>query len=158
MIYDKPAAYLPHSAPMVLLENVISVTPESARCDVVVAAQGVLGRFLDKNGNLPGWYAIELLAQTVGVWSGWHQQQNQVSQPAVGLLLGGRGIKCSSPAFPAGARLSVTVRLQLKDDNIGSFEGEISAGDISLATGRITTYQPAFDELTALFQRDCYCH
>lgn len=156
MTYDKPADYLPHTAPMVLLENVISITDESAECEVTVSKQGVLARFLDAEYNLPGWYAIELLAQTIGVWSGWHQQQNHISQPEIGLLLGGRGIKCSKPVFTAGTRLRVRVRLLLKDDNIGSFEGEILTGDTVLAGGRLITYQPAHRDLVTLFQRVPY--
>lgn len=154
MNYAEPASYLPHTAPMVLLERVIAVEAESAHCEVKVTPDGVLGRFLNKDNHLPTWYAIELLAQTIGVWFGWHQQQNQQVQPEIGLLLGGRGIKCTSPVFPAGSTLSVIIRLQLKDDNMGSFEGEIYIGDQLVAEGRLTTYQPKFDELNSLFNRN----
>ena len=154
MNYAKLASYLPHTAPMVLLEQVIAVDDESAHCEVQVSPNGVLGRFLDKENNLPAWYAIELLAQTVGVWFGWHQQQNQHVQPEIGLLLGGRGIKCQSPVFPAGTVLSVIITLQLKGDNIGSFDGEIRIDGHLVAQGRLTTYLPKFDELNTLFSRN----
>ncbi len=154
MIYAKPTAYLPHTSPMVLLDRVVVVEDESAHCEVSVTPDGVLGRFLDENNNLPAWYAIELLAQTVGVWFGWHQKQKQTTQPEIGLLLGGRGIKSYIPAFPAGATLSVTITLQLKGDNIGSFEGKVCIGDECISYGRLTTYQPKHDELKALFHRD----
>jgi len=66
------ADYLPHQAPMVLLENVVEVTEDTAQCSVVVSRESVLAPFLNARGALPAWYAIELIAQTIGGWSGWH--------------------------------------------------------------------------------------
>lgn len=75
MSYLLPVDYLPHDAPMLLLETVEQVTDESAVCRVTVNHTGVLAPFLNADGALPGWYALELMAQTVGVWSGWHRHQ-----------------------------------------------------------------------------------
>ncbi len=75
MRYLPPGDYLPHDAPMMLLETVESVTDDSAVCRVTVNGQGVLAPFLNANGDLPGWFALELMAQTVGVWSEWHRMQ-----------------------------------------------------------------------------------
>ena len=60
---------------MLLLEEVEAVTADTATCRVAVSPGSVLAPFLDTNGDLPGWFALELMAQTVGVWSGWHRQQ-----------------------------------------------------------------------------------
>lgn len=73
--YLSPGEYLPHDAPMLLLEEVVRVGEDTAVCCVTVASGGVLAPFLDPQGNLPGWFALELMAQTVGVWSGWHRHQ-----------------------------------------------------------------------------------
>lgn len=73
--YLSPGDYLPHDAPMLLLEEVVNVTDETATCRVTVSPHSVLAPFLDAEGNLPGWFALELMAQTVGVWSGWHRLQ-----------------------------------------------------------------------------------
>ncbi|VDZ83865.1 Uncharacterised protein [Kluyvera intermedia] len=64
--YLTPGDYLPHDAPMLLLEEVISVTDDTATCRVTVSPDGVLAPFLDAQGNLPAWFALELMAQTVG--------------------------------------------------------------------------------------------
>lgn len=69
MSYLSPADYLPHDAPMMLLERVERVTDSSAVCSVTVDGHGVLAPFLNVDGDLPGWFALELMAQTVGVWS-----------------------------------------------------------------------------------------
>ena len=52
--YLSPGAYLPHDAPMLLLEEVVSVSDDSAVCRVTVSPSGVLAPFLDPDGNLPG--------------------------------------------------------------------------------------------------------
>lgn len=55
------AGYLPHDTPMVLLENVVSVTEETAICDVVVSPDGVLAPFLNARGALPAGTPLNLL-------------------------------------------------------------------------------------------------
>lgn len=75
MKYLSPAEYLPHDAPMMLLETVESVTDNGAACSVTVSGHGVLAPFLNADGDLPGWFALELMAQTVGVWCEWHRLQ-----------------------------------------------------------------------------------
>ncbi|OAT18150.1 3-hydroxydecanoyl-[ACP] dehydratase [Buttiauxella gaviniae ATCC 51604] len=146
-----PQHYLPHEAPMCLLESVVAVEQESAHCRVTVRNPGVLAPFLDAEGNLPGWFAIELIAQTVGVWSGWHAKKNGEEESLVGMLLGGRGIRCPAGIFPQGTLLECHVTLLMRDEKIGSFEGQILADGNVLASGRVNTYQPDNNELKQLF-------
>lgn len=60
--------YLPHQSPMVMLDDVHSVGEDGAECSVTLSKDGVLAPFLDAQGRLPNWFAIELMAQTIGVW------------------------------------------------------------------------------------------
>lgn len=143
--------YLPHEAPMCLLEKVISVTEENAHCQVRVSQQGVLAPFLSGDGSLPGWFAIEIIAQTVGVWSGWHTMQRGDDAVGVGMLLGGRGLRCPEGIFPADTVLDCKVTLLMRDEKIGCFEGVIYANNHVLASGRVNTYQPDKNELEQLF-------
>ncbi|WP_435947865.1 ApeP family dehydratase [Dryocola sp. BD586] len=149
--YLAPQCYLPHQAPMCLLEKVIAVTRETARCRVKVSADGVLAPFLAEDGTLPGWFAIEIIAQTVGVWSGWHTMNAGGESVGVGMLLGGRGLRCPEGKFPANTLLDCQVTLLMRDEKIGSFEGEILADNRVLASGRVNTYQPDKNELEQLF-------
>ncbi|MBW9461335.1 3-hydroxy-fatty acyl-ACP dehydratase [Kluyvera sp. EC_51] len=151
--YLSPGEYLPHDAPMLLLENVISVTDETAECRVTVNHTGVLAPFLDPQGQLPGWYALELMAQTVGVWSGWHRRQHAQAAISLGMVLGARELTCAAGAFPAGKTLLVGVQLLMQDDRFGSFECTITADEETLATGRVNTFQPTAEELHSLFQQ-----
>lgn len=145
-----PGAYLPHDAPMLLLEDVVSVSDDSAVCRVTVSPSGVLAPFLDPDGNLPGWFALELMAQTVGVWSGWHRHQQGKNSIELGMILGARELLCAAGILPAGQTLTITVKLLMQDDRFGSFECSINDGE---ATGRINTFQPTAEELTTLFQQ-----
>ena len=149
------AHYLPHESPMVLLDKVLSVPEETALCSVVVSENSVLAPFLNVRGALPAWYALELIAQTVGVWSGWHGAQSS-EPPQVGMLLGGRALKCSVPEFAAGSELFISVSMVLRDEKLASFEGVIcikqEKDNLQVAKGRLNTYQPDKDELIKLTQ------
>lgn len=152
------AAYLPHDAPMVLLDTVIDVDDERAHCQVTLTRDGVLAPFFNADGELPAWFGIEIMAQTIGVWSGWHKQQHQAEscqgkKPRPGMLLGGRGYRCKQERFPAGATLDVHIRLLMRDEKIGSFDGDILINGENYASGRLNTYQPDDDELAHLLRQ-----
>lgn len=153
MSYLSPVDYLPHDAPMMLLGSVECVTDDTAVCRVAVNRQSVLAPFLNADGDLPGWYALELMAQTVGVWSGWHRQQLGQDHIALGMMLGARELICASGRFMQGLTLEITVKLLMQDERFGSFECAISADEETLATGRVNTFQPSAEELTSLFNQ-----
>ncbi|MBD2779308.1 hotdog family protein [Xenorhabdus sp. 42] len=145
--------YLPHEAPMVLLEKVINVSDEHVHCQVTVSKTGVLSPFLNDEGHLPSWFAIEIMAQTIGVWSGWHRREKAEENSALGMLLGGRAVRCQAPVFAQGSVLDIQMNLLLQDEKFGSFEGDISCHGTILVTGRLNTYQPNKTELTQLINR-----
>lgn len=101
MVINSPAArWLPHAAPMLLLDQLIAVDDEQVHCQVSTCAGGVLTPFLTPQGELPAWFGVEMMAQTVGVWSGWHAKQAAppLSRPACcwADAAGGQ----SDPSFP----------------------------------------------------------
>ncbi|MBD1226766.1 hotdog family protein [Xenorhabdus griffiniae] len=145
--------YLPHEAPMVLLEKVINVSSNHVHCQVTVNQDGVLSPFLNAEGHMPGWFAIEIMAQTIGVWSGWHRKERKEEDSTLGMLLGGRAIRCQVPTFTPGSVLDIQMNLLLQDEKFGSFEGEISCNGTVLVTGRLSTYQPNKTELTQLINK-----
>ncbi|MGD9424395.1 3-hydroxy-fatty acyl-ACP dehydratase [Pantoea sp. NSTU24] len=151
MILPSPAAHwLPHAAPMLLLDQLIAVDDVQVHCQVSTAAEGVLAPFLTPEGELPAWFGVEIMAQTVGVWSGWHARQGGATRIPPGMLLGGRGWRAEQPLFPAAVTLDIHMTLLMRDDRMGSFEGEIRAGTQLLASGRLNTYQPNEEELQQL--------
>lgn len=153
MINSPVAAWLPHAPPMRLLDQLIAVSDEQVHCQVSTRPDGVLAPFLMLTGELPAWFGVEIMAQTVGVWSGWHASQRGVTLIPPGMLLGGRGWKAHQPTFPADAMLNITMTLLMRDDRMGSFEGEIRQGTRQLASGRLNTYQPNEAELQQLMSQ-----
>ncbi|CPR15471.1 hotdog family protein [Brenneria goodwinii] len=156
--YFPASFYLPHQSPMVLVDRVIRVDNEHAHCRVVVSRESILAPFLNAEGHLPAWFGIEIIAQTIGVWSGWHEQQNTDRRnhhqtPRPGMLLGGRGYRCKQAFFPASSQLDAHVTLLMRDEKIGSFDGEIIVDGESYAAGRLTTYQPDDNELKQLLEQ-----
>ena len=47
-------------------------------------------------------FALELMAQTVGVWSGWHRHQQGKNSIELGMVLGARELLCTAGILPAG--------------------------------------------------------
>ncbi|MQK21979.1 3-hydroxy-fatty acyl-ACP dehydratase, partial [Escherichia coli] len=101
----------------------------------------------------PGWFALELMAQTIGVWSGWHRHQKNLDNIALGMVLGARELVCAAGVLPAGQTLTIAVSLLMQDERFGSFDCTICCGNDTLATGRINTFQPTQEELTTLFNQ-----
>ncbi|PHM69844.1 hotdog family protein [Xenorhabdus kozodoii] len=145
--------YLPHATPMVLLEKVINVSSHHVHCQVTVSQDGILSPFLNEEGHLPGWFAIEIMAQTIGVWSGWHRRERKEDDSALGMLLGGRAVRCRIPAFTSGSVLDIQMNLLLQDEKFGSFDGEISCNGTVQVTGRLNTYQPDKTDLIQLINK-----
>ena len=145
--------YLPHQTPMILVDRVIAVDDESVHCQVSTAPDGVLAPFLNAQGELPAWFGVEIMAQTVGVWSGWHARRAGAQKIQPGMLLGGRNWRATTAAFPAAITLDIRLRLLMRDDRMGSFEGDIRYKDRLLASGRLTTYQPNEHELQQLMSQ-----
>lgn len=143
--------YLPHNTPMMLLDSVIEVSTETVQCRVTVSDHGVLAPFLTPAGVLPIWFALEIMAQTVGVWSGWHSRARGEQAPSLGMLLGARALTTDAAEIAADSVLDITMRLLMQDDKFGSFEGEVSSAGQILASARLNTYQPSEAELKQLF-------
>ncbi|TPG55778.1 3-hydroxy-fatty acyl-ACP dehydratase [Ewingella americana] len=154
-VYAPPAHYLPHNAPMVLLDEVISVGKESAHCSSRVSTTGALAPFLTAQGALPAWFSLELMAQTIGVWNGWHNAE-QGDLPQLGMLLGCRGMRCAQPEFASGAQLDMHIQQILRDSKIASFECTLfirnARDDGPVAHARLNTYQPDAQDILSITQ------
>ncbi|MGL5334600.1 MAG: hypothetical protein ACRC9R_00375 [Enterovibrio sp.] len=151
--YLSPSCYLPHDAPMLLLEEVVDVTDCTAICRVAISHDGVLAPFINIKGQLPAWYSLELMAQTVGVWSGWHRKQKGEERIALGMILGARDLVCTTEGFSLGSILDIEVNLLMQDTRFGSFECVIKTDNTQLASGRINTFQPTTEELATFFDQ-----
>ena len=150
MEYELAKHYLPHDTPMVMIQNVHLINNEQCICSVEVSRQSILAPFLNDQFALPNYYAIELMAQTIGVWNGYHGQKNE-HQTKIGMLLGGRSIDLSVTQFPLNSLLMIQAKLILHDNKLASFECQLTIDDTCVATGRLNVYEPDKSELAVLF-------
>ncbi|MDD5868962.1 MAG: 3-hydroxy-fatty acyl-ACP dehydratase [Succinatimonas sp.] len=149
MEYKNPSDYLPHAAPMVLIDKVIEVTDDSATTQCYLNDTGVLKPFLENNA-LPSYYCVELIAQTIGVWNG----ANQVgSTPDVGMILGSRDVKSTVNSFPFGKTLTIKVFKNMSDGVIANFEGKISIDGEVVSSGRVNVISLDEDAKNKIFKR-----
>jgi len=132
--------YVPHRAPMLLLERLLAADDDSALAEVIVQQDGL---FLQDAG-MPSWVGMEYMAQTVAAWAGWRARQKGQAVK-IGFLLGSRRYEASQAFFAPGARLHVSVRCELLGANgLGMFDCRIHAeGGAEVANARISVFEPA---------------
>lgn len=149
--YQSACAYLPHRAPMVLIDKVCHVGHEHVVCEAYVSSEGVLAPFIDDKGYLPAWFALEIMAQTIAVWSGWHAL-NKGGELRLGMLLGARGLKSRWSKFAPNACLKIYALQLLQDDRLGSFDCTIKVNEEAIVTARLNVYQPKEEEIKQIFE------
>lgn len=129
---------LPHTGAMILLDALVEVDAERIVCRRTVRADGL---FNDADGSMPAWCGVELMAQTVAAWSGWHARREQ--RPVrLGFLLGTRHYRCDADAFALGSELLIEAVRQFHDDNgMAMFACRIDAPGIH-AEARLNVFSP----------------
>jgi predicted hotdog family 3-hydroxylacyl-ACP dehydratase len=134
---------VPHAAPMILLDRVVSFEGENLCAEVAIRADTL---FCDESG-VGAWVGIEYMAQAIAAHAGYEQQLHGLPVK-IGFLLGSRRYDCSCSTFPIGSVLHVYVhRVLLSENGLGSYECRIEAkgednGSLK-ATATVTVFQPA---------------
>ncbi|OCG46929.1 hypothetical protein A9G35_04550 [Gilliamella sp. Choc5-1] len=150
MQYYLAENYLPHEKPMVMIEHVHQIDENSCICSVDVNQHSILAPFLNEDNSLSNFYAIELMAQTIGVWNGYHGMKNN-QPPRLGMLLGGRSITTTLPTFPHHSRLMIHANLVLADARLANFDCQIMIEKQCVVSGKLNVYEPDNNELDFLF-------
>ena len=153
-VFLPPSEYLPHKAPMIILDEVIDATEDTAKAVSYVTENSVLKTFLNDNGDLPSFYALELFSQTVGIWSGYRAKQMNLQIPPMGMVLGGRDISCKASVIRNGAKIITEVKMIMSDNSIASFDGTLYVNDEIFARGKVNVISVTHDDLIKLFKRD----
>jgi predicted hotdog family 3-hydroxylacyl-ACP dehydratase len=124
---------LPHRPPMVLLDGVVAHRPERTTCRTTVReAPG----FHCPDGRVPGWIALEYMAQCIAVHAGLRARAAG-GTPRLGFLVGSRRVDFHAAAFARGQGLLVTAEHVWGDAELGSFSCRVedAAGGEVLADG-----------------------
>lgn len=125
---------------MRLLDGLDHADDEGTRAHLRVDPQAW---YADPEGALPGWFGLELMAQTIAAYSGC-QKHAQGHPPKLGYLLGTRVYTCTMASFPAHARLEVTVKALYSDESgLGAFDCTLSLEGTVVATAQLKVFEEA---------------
>ena len=150
--YLPPKEYLPHDEPMVLLDEVLHIDENTTRTKCIIDNEHVLKHFIENDG-VPTFITLELLAQSVGIWSGYFSMKNGQKKCPLGMVIGGRNYKNQTEFFKKGSVLEIEVTKIMHDDSIGSFEGCIKENGVIVSTGRVNVVKVAEDQISQLVKR-----
>jgi predicted hotdog family 3-hydroxylacyl-ACP dehydratase len=135
----RPEELLVHRSPLLLLDRIVQAADESCTAE---ASVDPAAWYADLDGSMPGWFGIELMAQTAAACSGSRKVAAGRS-PLIGYLLGTQRYDCQVPRFPAGALLRIETRLLFQDESgLGAFACEISHDGQVLARATLKAFDP----------------
>ncbi len=130
------APLVPHRAPLLLIDSVLAADAE--HCTTLTRVDPGAW-YADPGGAMPGWFGLELMAQTVAAYSG-SRQQGQA--PRFGYLAGVREYLCAEPSFAAGDLLEVTARLTYADPlGLSAFACELRREGALLASATLKVFE-----------------
>ncbi len=109
--------FIPHRGSMRLIHRLLAVDDETVRVEAEVPEDGP---FLSSPSSAPAYLLIEMMAQTISAWDGWHRLAKGET-PRVGYLLGTRKFHCDTPQLHPGEILEIHAREILSDGEMGSF-------------------------------------
>ena len=146
------AALLPHKAPMILLDHVVGMDPQSVEAAVRVTA----GRlFFEEGRGMPAHVALEWMAQACGTWAG-AQALNAGAKIKLGLLLGTRSFRAECAWLEEGRTFTVQASLNYMDNEIGVFDCSVTdtTSRAKVAVAQLTVYQSdSIDQLLLAHQQ-----
>jgi len=127
--------FLYHEFPMAILDRVIEVGTDTARCSCRV---GDDNPFFIPNVGVPGWVAIEFMAQAIAVSAG-ARAALAGKPPPIGLLLGTMAFSSSISAFLPSCEYEATCNIVVRDgEGLGAFDCAIVHDGATIATARLT--------------------
>ena len=129
---------IPHRSPLLLMDAILE-DGEDCCVGQITVDRGAWYAELD--GSMPGWFGLELMAQTIAAHSG-NRKRLQCQPVKFGYLLGSNDYRCLEPSFPAGAVLTVVVQHCFGEGvGLNAFDCEVRRGDRTLANAMLKVYE-----------------
>ncbi|WP_165398960.1 3-hydroxydecanoyl-ACP dehydratase [Shewanella maritima] len=138
---------LPHQAPMLLIDRVLSTQDDTISCEVVIKQDSIF--FNESLNGIPSHVGIEYMAQTIGALAGLKAHKKGEQAP-IGLLLGGRSYKDVGLTYPLGQKLVVSAKLTMSDESMGVYHAKIELDGEEVASSQVNAYVPSKDVLAQL--------
>ncbi len=134
--FPELAELLPHAEPMLLLSRVLSHEPELTVCELETDASEL---FRDSRGRLPGWLALEWMAQCIAAHGGLIARASG-RNPSPGMLVGAKRIEFERFDFDPGETLEVEARFTGSAGALATFACALRRGRDSVASGSLSVY------------------
>jgi predicted hotdog family 3-hydroxylacyl-ACP dehydratase len=143
------ASLIPHEAPMILIDKLITVDENSIHCQVFIHENSP---FFDlQSGTVKGWVGIEYMAQSVSAWSGYRSFLKSEPSP-IGFLLGSRRYHSDAPFFKLGEILDIYAEKLLEDQGMGAFSCSIKCADKEIASAQLNVFVPNEEQLEKMLK------
>ncbi|MGJ8667953.1 MAG: ApeP family dehydratase [Oceanococcus sp.] len=131
--------YLPHAAPMALLDDILACDENSILGRVFISENTM---FCGPNG-VPNWVGIEYMAQAIAAWGGV-QAQRRGEKVKIGFLVSTRRMLCALDHYPVGANLEIGAHaVSVADNGLATFDCHIKLDGEDIVSARINVFQPA---------------
>lgn len=146
------ADVLPHSAPMILLDELVCYDAENVSCRVTITPTTA---FFDRaKQGVPSYVGCEYMAQTIAAYGGAHARDD-AKEVKIGFLLGSRKYHAEVGVFKVAQSLLIEAKKLIQDQSgLCVFDCVIKdEDDAVLATAKINVFQP---QDPAQFLKDNY--
>jgi len=134
--YPPLASLVPHGPPMLLLDELLDVSDESAVTRVTITPASP---FFD-HGGVPAIISLEYMAQTIAALAGV-QLQGGGKRMKFGFLIACRQLTFHVDAFANGDDLRVEVHRSWVSDKMGEYSCQVSRAGKIVADGIVTVYE-----------------
>ena len=130
-----------HREPMLLLDTLVDIGADFARCEWTAAASPFIGN----EPGVPMYVGIETMAQCIAVYAGARAKVRGLGPP-LGFLLGTRHFQCSASHFEPGRTYLAECRELVRDSQgMGSFACEIKLDGSRVASANIAVLEQPQD-------------
>ncbi|UZD58244.1 hotdog family protein [Shewanella algae] len=134
------ADFLPHRAPMILIDAVVEHSQDRLLTKVKISEQSPY--FDDARALVPNYVGIEYMAQSIAALAGV-EAEARGDIIRVGFLLGSRKLSMHTPGFlPGREYLTQVQRLYQEDTGLAVFDCRIFDGDTEIASANVNVFQP----------------
>lgn len=131
---------VPHDAPMILIEQLVEYSDESATCSVTITPQSPF--YNEQIEGVPSFIGIEYMAQSIAAYAG--ALANDINEAVrIGFLIGTRKYKTHEARFCKNSKLTIYVHKLYQDESgLSVFECQISENKKILCDAKINVFQP----------------
>ncbi|MAF92440.1 MAG: hypothetical protein VX583_01360 [Bdellovibrionota bacterium] len=134
--------YIPHEAPMIVIDRITDMGSDYVECEVEIKEDS----FLCNNSQVPSYLGMEFIAQSIAAFSGKIGKDSGEEKPGIGFLIGIRRYQSKTETFKVGDLLKIRAEMVFIEESLGNFKASIFLGDEELVNTSISTFKPSDEQ------------